>query len=143
MTTFSNKLKKLMIEFQENAWAEGRMEGRTDPILQDHSSHHRGSNKVKINFSQLYRRKTFNISAGLIFNSFLVETTNPQNGQTHSKRQPHKMIKHTQKIRWLLPTNCLSMFDHFVGLHDLHKFADVIFGITQKPLYITSSNLIR
>ena len=25
----------------------------------------------------------------------------------------------------------------------LHKFADVIFGITQKPLYITSSNLVR
>ena len=26
------------------------------------------------------------------------------------------MIKHTQKIRRLLPTNCLSVFDHFVGL---------------------------
>ena len=26
---------------------------------------------------------------------------------------------------------------------DLHKFADVIFGITQKPLYITSSTLVR
>ena len=26
---------------------------------------------------------------------------------------------------------------------DLHKFADVIFGITQKLLYITSSNLVR
>ena len=25
----------------------------------------------------------------------------------------------------------------------LHNFADVIFGITQKPLYITSSNLFR
>ena len=25
----------------------------------------------------------------------------------------------------------------------LHKFADVIFGITQKLLYITSSNLVR
>ena len=24
-----------------------------------------------------------------------------------------------------------------------HKFGDVIFGITQKPLYITSSNLVR
>ena len=33
MTTFSNKLKKLVIEFQENAWAEGRMEGRTVTIL--------------------------------------------------------------------------------------------------------------
>ena len=26
---------------------------------------------------------------------------------------------------------------------DLHKFADVIFGITQKLIYITSSNLVR
>ena len=25
----------------------------------------------------------------------------------------------------------------------LYKFADVIFGVTQKPLYITSSNLVR
>ena len=29
----------------------------------------------------------------------------PQNGQTHSKT-----------IRWPLPTNCLSVFDHFVRL---------------------------
>ena len=28
-------------------------------------------------------------------------------------RQPHKMVKHTQKN---LPKNCLSVFDHFVGL---------------------------
>ena len=28
------------------------------------------------------------------------------------------MVKHTQTktIRWLLPTNCLSVFDHFLGL---------------------------
>ena len=25
------------------------------------------------------------------------------------------MVKHTQTIRRLLPTNCLSLFDHFVG----------------------------
>ena len=35
---------------------------------------------------------------------------------TTFKRQPHKMVKHTQTIRRLLPTNYLSMFDHFVGL---------------------------
>ena len=28
---------------------------------------------------------------------------------------PHKIVKHTQTIRRLLPTNCLSVFDHFVG----------------------------
>ena len=26
------------------------------------------------------------------------------------------MAKHTQTIRRLLPTNCLGVFDHFVGL---------------------------
>ena len=26
------------------------------------------------------------------------------------------MVKHTQTIRQLLPTNCLSVFDHFVQL---------------------------
>ena len=31
-------------------------------------------------------------------------------------RQPHKMVKHTQTIRRQEPTNCLSVFDHFVGL---------------------------
>ena len=30
--------------------------------------------------------------------------------------QPLKTVKHTQTIRRLLPTNCLSVFDHFVGL---------------------------
>ena len=32
------------------------------------------------------------------------------------KRQPHKMVKRTQIIHRFLPTNCLSEFDHFVGL---------------------------
>ena len=32
------------------------------------------------------------------------------------KRQPQKMAKHIQTIRWQKPTNCLSVFDHFVGL---------------------------
>ena len=30
------------------------------------------------------------------------------------KRQSHKMVKHAQTIRQLLPANCLSVFDHFV-----------------------------
>ena len=29
---------------------------------------------------------------------------------------PHKMVKHTQTIRRLLPTNCLSVLNHFVEL---------------------------
>ena len=33
------------------------------------------------------------------------------------------MVKHTETIRWQEPTNCLIVFDHFVGLainkHDI------------------------
>ena len=32
------------------------------------------------------------------------------------KRQPHKMVKHTQIIPLQKSTNRLSVFDHFVGL---------------------------
>ena len=32
------------------------------------------------------------------------------------KCQPQKMVKRTQTIRRLLPTKCLSVFDHFMGL---------------------------
>ena len=32
------------------------------------------------------------------------------------KHEPHKMVKHPQTIRWLLPTNCLGVFNHFGGL---------------------------
>ena len=32
------------------------------------------------------------------------------------KRQSHKIVKHTQTIYRLLPTNCFSACDHFVGL---------------------------
>ena len=32
------------------------------------------------------------------------------------KRQPHIIVKYTQTIRLQKPTNCLSVFDHFVGL---------------------------
>ena len=32
------------------------------------------------------------------------------------KRQPHRTAKHSQTISRLLPANCLSVFDHFVGL---------------------------
>ena len=32
------------------------------------------------------------------------------------KRQPDKMVRHTQTVRLQKPTGCLSVFDHFVGL---------------------------
>ena len=32
------------------------------------------------------------------------------------KRQPHIMVEHTQTIRLMSLTNCLSVFDHFEGL---------------------------
>ena len=48
-----------------------------------------------------------------MYGSFLfvksrISLSGPENDQ--------KMTKYTQTIRWLLPTNFLSMFDHFVGL---------------------------
>ena len=39
-----------------------------------------------------------------------------ENLQCILKRQPHKMVNHTQTIRRLLLTNCLNVFDHFVVL---------------------------
>ena len=33
-----------------------------------------------------------------------------------SKRQARKIVKHAQTIRQMLSTNCLSVFDYFVGL---------------------------
>ena len=36
--------------------------------------------------------------------------------QKTSRREPNKMVKHTQTIRWLLPTNCFKVFEHFEGL---------------------------
>ena len=32
------------------------------------------------------------------------------------KRQPYRMVEHTEIICWLLPANCFSVFDHFGGL---------------------------
>ena len=57
------------------------------------------------------------------------------------------MVKHTQTIRGLLPTNCLSLFDHFVGfplkrlttpvsgslIRDTHKH--MIFIPSHQPLF--------
>ena len=37
------------------------------------------------------------------------------NGINPFKCQLHKMVKQAQTICWLLPTNCVSVFDHFVG----------------------------
>ena len=52
------------------------------------------------------------------------------------KRQPHKMVKRTQRIR-LLATNCLSVFDHFVGL--AYKGLKVLYGIAFKFCNIQAS----
>ena len=43
------------------------------------------------------------------------------------KRQPHKMVKHTQTICRQQSTNCLSVLDHFVGLalEGLNKLAQL------------------
>ena len=50
----------------------------------------------------------------------------------HFKGQPHKMVKDTQTIRWQEPTNCLSVFDHFVEL-----VLKALIGLTLKCLVST------
>ena len=60
------------------------------------------------------------------------------------ERQIYKMVKHTQKIRRLLPTNFLSVLDHFVGL----ALNVLIPWQTKNILYLLlqqlcSSNLVR
>ena len=57
------------------------------------------------------------------------------------------MVKFTQTIRWQLPTNCLSVFDHFVGLAliGLKSIAlqtctkDIIFRETSKIQFATET----
>ena len=41
------------------------------------------------------------------------------------KPQPHKMVKYTRTIPRKQPTNCLNLFDHFVGmsLKELMKYS--------------------
>ena len=51
------------------------------------------------------------------------------------KRQPHKMVKHTQTICHLVPANCLSVFDHFVGL----ALKELISIPLQEDLYMGQS----
>ena len=49
------------------------------------------------------------------------------------------MVKYTQSIRRLLPTNCLSVFDHFVGL--ALKVSKAV--VTQKKWYIFYKILVK
>ena len=51
----------------------------------------------------------------------------------------HLKVKDTEYDDCLIKAYCIK-FSMQVGLH---KLADVIFGIIQKPIYITSSNLVR
>ena len=42
------------------------------------------------------------------------------------------MVKHTQTNRWMLPTNCLSVFDHFVGCALIGLMKDAHPGLAKK-----------
>ena len=86
-----------------------------------------------------------------------------QNGKTLNplSANPIKWSNTLKQFVGNLLTKCLCVFDHFVKLahkglkmtsesgiiHDamnrVHKLTSAIFEITQKPLYITSSNLVR
>ena len=67
----------------------------------------------------------------------------------HLKCQPYKMVKHTQKIRWQNPTNCLNVFVHFVGLAlkglMLQNFVSEIFEgkeLQKEPLLISRIKVV-
>ena len=56
------------------------------------------------------------------------------------------MVKHAQTIRWQKPTNCLSVFDHFVGLalKGLNVLDTVFFNVNRcillRKYYLESEN---
>ena len=62
----------------------------------------------------------------------------------------HNMVKHTKTIRRLLPTNCLNVFDHFVGLalkrltHFIAMFAfcsGILESITKSGTMLTAEKM--
>ena len=68
-------------------------------------------------------------------------------GTNRLKRQPYKMVKHTQTIRWQKSPNCLSVFDPFVSwrltLDPLCGFSKTVFsreGV--KPWFFVTFNII-
>ena len=50
------------------------------------------------------------------------------------KRQPHKMVKQTKIIYRLMPMDCLSVFDYFVGL-ELKGLRKMLFVTLVAPCY--------
>ena len=89
---------------------EGRT-GRTNHNSQDPSGHGRGSNNENLREDSSSWKYT--LEALLMTETSLMELYTTI---ALFKRQPHKIAKHTQKINRLLPTNCLSVLNHFVGL---------------------------
>ena len=58
------------------------------------------------------------------------------------------MAKHTQTIRRLLPTTCLSVFDQFVelalkGLNELTKYRNFLWNLKKKYIFLMISELIH
>ena len=52
------------------------------------------------------------------------------------------MVKHTKTIRRLLPTNCLSVFDHFAGADELFVF-DHFDGLAKGLTCYTISHCVQ
>ena len=74
------------------------------------------SGEFYLNFKNTFFTEHLQATVSKSWKRYLRQTQKaptPQNGQTHSNNST--VAKHTQTIR-LLPTNCLIVFDHFVGL---------------------------
>ena len=50
------------------------------------------------------------------------------------------MVSHTQTVRWQQPTNCFSVFDHFMGL--VLKVLTAQMGLFMKMIIYTAQNRI-
>ena len=56
-------------------------------------------------------------------------------------RQPHKMVKYTQTVHRQQSTNCLSVFDHVVGL-GLNGLISVFAKYKQKEIFQRKQKVI-
>ena len=69
----------------------------------------------ELRMPNLKNEKSFKVNQKTFFITFKGLLVRSENGPLPFKRQPHKMVKHGQTIRLHQPTNCLCVFDHFLG----------------------------
>ena len=102
----------------------------------------------RLHLRQIYTKLFVSSSSESIHFTKLVFATFYQLFIFLSNGSPSKTMKNVHLKRWQMDKWANAQKDkwrwnNLMSWIVLHKFADVIFGITQKPLYIMSSNLVR